>query len=158
MCGVTPSSWSVVTIRLGPSRLTSTALSSGESKATVAAEWMTTSQLASVARPASSRPSPSEPTSPAITVTRRATSASNAALPSRLAQAVEGVVAEHLACRTARDVRPLAGADQQHQLATGHAAQQPLHERRAQEAGAPGHGDALSLESLGDHLCLSTIW
>ncbi len=38
--------------RIGPSRLTSTAPSSGESNETVAAEWMTMSQLASTARPA----------------------------------------------------------------------------------------------------------
>ena len=41
--GRTPSAWSVCAMRVGPSRLTSTALSSGESNATVAAEWMTMS-------------------------------------------------------------------------------------------------------------------
>ena len=39
------------TMRVGPSRLTSTAPSSGESNDTVAAEWMTMSQEASAARP-----------------------------------------------------------------------------------------------------------
>jgi len=89
--------------------------------------------------------------------------------------------------RNAADAaRSLAGAGQQHQLATGHAAEQALHERRAEEAGAAGDGDALSVEAtpdsaggsidegvrswsrlaaggirggcLGDHLHLSTIW
>ena len=41
------------------------------SAATVAAEWMTTSHEARAARPSSSRPSPSLPTSPATTPTRR---------------------------------------------------------------------------------------
>ena len=63
-------------MRDGPSRLTSTALSSGESNATVAAEWMTMSHEASTARSASSSPRPSVPTSPAMTWTRRSTSAS----------------------------------------------------------------------------------
>ena len=36
-------------MRVGPSRLISTAESSGESKATAAAEWMTMSQLAKIA-------------------------------------------------------------------------------------------------------------
>ena len=52
--------------RDGPSRLTSTARSSGESKLTVAAECTTVLHVASTARPASSRPSSSEPTSPAM--------------------------------------------------------------------------------------------
>ncbi len=59
-------------MRVGPRRLTSTAPSSGLSNDTVAAEWMTMSQLASVARPASSRPRPSVLTSPATADTRRA--------------------------------------------------------------------------------------
>ena len=62
------------------------------------------SQAASVARSASSRPSPSVLTSPAIAVTRRATIASNgsARVAELGAQAVEGVVLEDLACARAR--------------------------------------------------------
>ena len=56
------------------------------------------------------------------------------------------------------DGRPLAGPDEQHQLAAGHRPQQPLDERGAEEAGAAGDGDALAVESLGDHRRLSTIW
>ena len=83
-------------MRLGPSRLTSTAPSSGESKATVAAEWMTMSQVASAARPASSRPRPSaahvagDDRDPAVD---HGVELGAAQL---LAQAVEGVVAEDL--------------------------------------------------------------
>ena len=42
-------------MRVGPRRFTSTAVSSGESNDTVAAEWMTMSQDARAARPSSSR-------------------------------------------------------------------------------------------------------
>src|SRR5579884_2959498 len=62
--------------RLGPSRLISTAWSSGASKLTVAAECTTTSEAASSRRPSSSRPRPSRPTSPATAVTRAAVSVS----------------------------------------------------------------------------------
>jgi hypothetical protein len=74
------------------------------------------------------------------------------------AQRVEGVVAEDLALGPLGDARPLARADEQHQLAAGHRAQQPLDERGAEEAGAAGDGDALAVEGLGDHADLSTIW
>src|SRR4051794_38548006 len=68
-------------MRDGPRRLTSTAASSGESKATLAAGWITTSHDARTARSASSRPSPSVPTSPVITRRRRATISSRALAP-----------------------------------------------------------------------------
>ena len=64
-------------MRTGPSRLISTAESSGESNATAAAEWITVSHVANSARSVSFRPSPSVLTSPPIAVTRRATIASN---------------------------------------------------------------------------------
>src|SRR4051812_9040379 len=70
-------------MRVGPRRLTSTAPSSGESKLTVAAEWMTMSQDARTAASASSRPSPSVLTSPAITWTRRSTTSSRGSAPPR---------------------------------------------------------------------------
>ena len=76
--GPPPSSPSRVAIRVGPSRLISTAESSGESNDTVAAEWMTMSQPPSTARSASARPSPSVPTSPAIVVIRLPAQSSNA--------------------------------------------------------------------------------
>ena len=66
-CGVTPRAWQVWAMRVGPSRLTSIARSSAASNDTVAAEWMIVSQVAKIARPASSSPSPSVPTSPATT-------------------------------------------------------------------------------------------
>jgi hypothetical protein len=71
-----------VAIRVGPSRLISTAESSGESNDTAAAEWMTTSQEARTARSASDRPSPSVLTSPAMVVMRRAVISSNVSSPS----------------------------------------------------------------------------
>ena len=60
-------------MRDGPSRLISTAESSGESNDTAAAEWITVSQLAKIARSVSLSPRPSRVTSPAIVVTRPAT-------------------------------------------------------------------------------------
>src|SRR5579884_1032162 len=62
--------------RDGPSMFTSTAVSSGASKLTVAAEWTTVRQPASTSRPSSLNPRPSVPTSPSTTCRRRATSAS----------------------------------------------------------------------------------
>ena len=50
---MTPSSFSSSAMRVGPSRLISTAESSGESNDTAAAEWITTSHEASTARSAS---------------------------------------------------------------------------------------------------------
>ncbi len=75
-----------------------------------------------------------------------------------VAQAVEGVVAEDLAPRPLEHRRALPRAHQQHQLAAGHRAQQPLDQRGAQEAGPTGDGDAAAVECLGDHVHLSTIW
>ena len=66
-------------MRVGPSRLISTAESSGESNDTAAAEWMTTSHDASTARSSSDSPRPSVPTSPAIVVIRSAVMSSNPA-------------------------------------------------------------------------------
>jgi hypothetical protein len=73
-------------------------------------------------------------------------------------QPVEGVVAEHLAPRPLVRRGPLAGPDEQHQLAPGDGPQQPLDQRRAEKAGRAGDGDALAVECLGDHAHLSTIW
>ena len=64
-------------MRVGPSRLTSTAVSSGESNDTAAAAWITTSHDANTARSSVDRPRPSVPTSPEIVVIRRSVSASN---------------------------------------------------------------------------------
>ena len=75
-----------------------------------------------------------------------------------LAEPVEGVVAEDLPLGPLLDGGPAARADEQHELAVGHAAQQPLDERGAEEAGAAGDGDALAGELLGDHGTLSTRW
>ena len=69
---VEPSACSVCATLDGPSRFTATAASSGESKETAAAEWMTTSTSARAARSASSRPSPSTETSPPSGRRRRA--------------------------------------------------------------------------------------
>lgn len=59
-------------MRIGPRRFTSTALSSGESNDTLAAEWMMVSHDANVAASSGDRPSPSVPTSPATIEIRSA--------------------------------------------------------------------------------------
>ena len=67
------------------------------------------------------------------------------------AQPVECVVLEDLPADPLVDARALARSDQQHEPAVGHAAQQPLDQRRADETRAPGDGDALARQLLGDH-------
>ena len=91
--------------RDGPSRLTSTAASSGESKLTVAAEWMTTSHVARTARPSSSRPRPSTPTSPAMALSRRATISSNPSPSSRRSRSKASLRTISRRTRSAADCR-----------------------------------------------------
>ncbi len=73
-------------------------------------------------------------------------------------QAVEGVVLQHFAAH------PVGGppATRPHQNPEGaarHLAQQPLDERRAEEAGGAAEDDPLPVEGFGDHaVLLSTIW
>ena len=122
-------------MRDGPSRLISTAESSGESNDTAAAEWMMMSHDAQMARSASFRPRPSRVTSPATVVIRPATAVSKSA-PCICAQPVEGVVLEDLLAGPLGGGGALAVADQQHEFAVGHAAQQSLDERGADEPGA----------------------
>jgi hypothetical protein len=66
-------------------------------------------------------------------------------------QPVEGVVADHLALHPLGRRRPAPGPDEQDDLALGHGAQQSLHQRRAEEAGGAGDGDALGPQCGGDH-------
>ncbi|MDQ1422932.1 MAG: hypothetical protein QOD72_430, partial [Acidimicrobiaceae bacterium] len=67
------------------------------------------------------------------------------------AKAVEGVVAEDLALDALGGRRPATAPHEQDDLAVGNAAQQPLDDRGAEEAGPPGDGDSLFPEALGDH-------
>ena len=150
------SSTSVSATRLGPSRFTSTAPSSGASKLTAAAEWMTMSQLAS---------------SPAAGVVEAEPVSSDVAgdgreppvdLVSKLRaelrpQAVEAVVAQDLASGALGRRLALARADEHDDLAFGHAAQQSLDERGAEKAGRPGDGNPLPGEIVGYHGCVSSI-
>ena len=71
------------------------------------------------------------------------------------AKPVEGVVAEHVALHS-RGCAPAARTHDQHQLAAGHAAQQALGERGAQEPGRAGDSDALAGERLDDHAVSSS--
>ena len=157
-------------MRVGPSRLTSTALSSGESKATVAAEWITMSQPASVGPVGLVE---AEAVGADVAGDRAHTArrhlVERRARPSVGAQAVEGVVAEDLPLDPLRGGGAAPGPHQQHQLAVRHLAEQPLDEGGADEAGRAGDGDALAGQRLGDHggRCgsrasvyprLSTIW
>ena len=138
-------------MRVGPSRLISTAVSSGESNDTVAAEWMTTSHDASTCWSSGDRPRPSRPTSPRIVVIRWSVIWAKPSRPCCWREPVEGVVLEQLALDTLRRGRPLAAADQQHEVAVGDAAQQALDQRRADEPGRAGDGDPFAGERLGDH-------
>ena len=140
-------------MRVGPSRLISTAESSGESNDTVAAEWMTTSQEAKhgamLLRTVRGR---RVPTSPVIVVIRRAVISANDSGPSAQlgAEAVEGVVLQQLPLDPPGGGRALAVAHEQDQVAVGHTTQQPLDERRADEPGRAGDGDALAGQGRRD--------
>jgi hypothetical protein len=67
-----------------------------------------------------------------------------------LPEAVEGIVAEDLAVGPAGGVRAPPGADQEDELAARGRAQEAFDQRGAEEAGAPGDGDALAVEVRGD--------
>jgi hypothetical protein len=92
------------------------------------------------------------PTSPSITCTRRATSSSNASLPPswsrRRSKQLFLKISRWARCS---HVAHATGPDQQHQLAVGHRAQEPLHQCGAEEAGGTGDGDALPGQVVGDH-------
>ena len=75
-----------------------------------------------------------------------------------VAQTVEAVVPEDLPVGPLLHGALASGPDEQHELAVGHRAQQPLDERGAEEAGGAGDGDALAGEVVADHAGLSTIW
>ncbi|MFT3855424.1 MAG: hypothetical protein QM733_22230 [Ilumatobacteraceae bacterium] len=90
-------------------------------------------------------------TSPAITATRSAVIASNPSLPRLATQPVERVVLEDLPPDALVDGRALARPDEQYEAALGHTAQQAFDQRRADETRAPGDGDALARQLLGDH-------
>ena len=139
-------------MRVGPSRLISTAESSGESNDTVAAEWMTTSQDGEHGAVGVGEP---EAVGADVAGDRRDAPRRHLverSAPQLGAETVERVVLEQIPVGPARaaGVR-LPSPDQQHEVAVGHAAQQPLDERRPHEAGGAGDGDAFPGERLGDH-------
>ena len=78
---------------------------------------------------------PSAPRRRAITCTRARDQLVEPVLAELGAQTVEGVVAEDLPPRTLGDRRPPPGPDEQHQLAAGHGAQEPLDQGGAEEPG-----------------------
>ena len=125
----------------GPSRLISTAASRGESKLTVAAEWTTVEQVASSSRPASSRPRPSSPTSPASGMTRRGHLLVEA-VAELAPQAVEAVVPEHLAVDPVGSPPAGRGGRSATTSVVRQAPQEPLGQSSAEEPGGAGDGDA----------------
>ena len=116
------------------------------------------SLAARAARPSSSSPRPSCPTSPGTALTRRATSAAKPS-PSSLAQAVEAVVPDDLAGQPGGGIRPPAGANQYGDLGLGDAAQDAFDQRSAQKSGGTGDEEALSTEVPADRHgnCLPSI-
>jgi hypothetical protein len=65
-------------------------------------------------------------------------------------ETVEGVVLQDLAGNALLRAAP-ARPHQQHQLAVGYLAQEPLDQRGAEEAGGAGDADALAGQLLADH-------
>ncbi len=72
------------------------------------------------------------------------------------AESVETVVAEDLAPRSLGRSVALPGADDDHDLASGHASKQALDERGSDEACRPGHGDPPGGELVEYHECVSS--
>ncbi len=66
-------------------------------------------------------------------------------------QRVERVVADDLALHALRRGRAATRADEEHEGAVGHGAQEPLHDCGAEEPGGSGDGDAPAGEGLLDH-------
>ena len=66
-------------------------------------------------------------------------------------QRVERVVADDLALHALRRGRAPTRADEEHEGAVGHGAQEPLHDCGAEEPGGSGDGDAPAGEGLLDH-------
>ena len=151
-------------MRVGPSRLTSTARSSGESKLTVGGgvdddvargERRTTGVVEPEAVGGDVAGDDLRPVA--------ATSSSKAALPPTLvAQPVEAVVLEDLPLGPLLDRPHPPAPHQQDELAVRHGSEQPLDQRRPEETGGAGDGDALAGELVADHgghrRPLSTIW
>ncbi len=142
--------------RDGPSRLTSTAASSGASKLTVAAECTTTSHSDSARQPLVVEPQPVG-----------AHVAGHGGHPGRhllgergaelVPEAVEAVVAQHLALDPLGGGCPPTGSHEQHHPAVGNGAEEPLDQRRPQEAGGAGHEEAPSGQGVthrGHRICL----
>ena len=156
---MTPSSLSSWAMRVGPSRLISTA--DVERRVERHRRRRVDDDVAAVARiarSASLRPSPSVPTSPAMVVIRgRSTSSSNGrrGRSSARSRSKASFLSSSRWTR-AGGGRALAVAHQQDQLAVGHAAQQAFDQRRADEPGRPGDGDAFASERLGDHAHMSS--
>ena len=74
-----------------------------------------------------------------------------------LAEAIEAVVLEDLTGGPLHGARAPAGADQEHDLAVGDGAQQPLHQGGSQEAGGTGDKESLAGEGVSDaghRICL----
>ena len=148
--GDAPISLSICTKRTGPMRLTSTAVSSGLSNATAAAEWMTIV--------AAGYPLPAGVVEPQAIDTNVAGHTGDPLLAEPLefvvaqlvAQPVEDVVADDLPADALLHAAA-AGAHQQHQLHLGHAPKQPLHQCGAQEPGRAGDCQPLARQRIRDH-------
>ena len=122
----------------GPSRLTSTAVSRGASKLTVAAECTTMSHADRQRRPSSSRPRPSVATSPATARDPGGDLGVEAVAVLARAAGRSSRCSGSPGLARCRRVGAPARADQQHHLASGHGPQEPLDQGRAQESGGAG--------------------
>ena len=104
---------------------------------------------ASAARPSSSRPRPSTPTSPVMTVRRRAIVASKSSPSSDRSRSNASLRRISRRTRSAAVLRrPLRTSTTTSQ--SGARSKQAFDERGAEEAGGAGNGDALTGEGLGD--------
>ena len=138
-------------MRVGPSRLISTAWSSGESKETVAAEWMTTFDSG---EDGAGSLVESESVGGDVTGDRGDPTRAHlreALFAEVLAEPVESVVGEQFTLGPAGGGGSTPITNKQNEFAVGNASQEPFHEGRADEARGASDGDPLPGETFGDH-------
>ncbi len=142
--------------RDGPSRLTSTAVSRGESKLTAAAEWITMSHSESSCDPVVVE---AEPVGGHVAGHRGDPGGHLVVEPVAvlLAQAVEAVVLQDLPGGPLHRGRPPTGADEQDHPGVGNGAEEPFDQGRSQEPGGTGDEELLAARAVtdaGHRICL----
>ena len=130
------SSSRVSATRIGPRRFTSTAPSNGTSKVTASHHWTTVSQDED---PSASDVVEQETVASDVAGDRVESPSDNGieVIAELSSETIEAVIAEDIATSPLCRGLALAGAHEHHYFAFGHASEQALDERHAEEAGRP---------------------